>query len=338
MFLYQTYVWIELLNAKMKMNKPLVSIIVPIYNSEKYISLCLESIISQTYKNLEIILVDDVSIDKSFSICESYQKIHSNVFIFKNIENKGAAYSRNVGLKHSKGELICFIDSDDYVSPNMIDNMVSALIANKTDVCCCGRFDVINGTVKKGLCPKKNEVINGIEMLNRCFLYEDVDFSPCDKIYRKELWKDSLFPVGRVCEDVFALYNLFIKCSDVCLIDKPLYYYNHHDGSASQDAFNKNTFDFEYYTKIIYSDVMANHPKLLPNARIYRMKSLLYTVSYVGKIKKSTYSKYKERLYSYKNELKEYKRYMTFRQYCIFFAYVTHLARPYYYLMRLFEK
>ncbi len=118
------------------MNKPLISIIVPVFNSEKYISRCINSILEQTYGNFELIIINDGSKDKSLKICEEYQKKDRRIKVF-NQENKGQAFARNVGLDNAKGEYISFIDSDDYVHSRFLEYLYNALISSDSDISMC---------------------------------------------------------------------------------------------------------------------------------------------------------------------------------------------------------
>ena len=112
---------------------PLISIIVPVYNVEKYLSRCIESILSQSYKNLELILVDDGSTDLSYEICKKY-KAEDNRVIITNQKNAGSSVARNTGLSYAKGEFIGFVDSDDWVLPNMFDVMISKALKHKLNI------------------------------------------------------------------------------------------------------------------------------------------------------------------------------------------------------------
>ena len=117
----------------------LISVIVPIYNVEKYLERCLDSIIKQTYKNLDIILVDDGSIDNSTKICDEYVKKDSRIKVIHK-ENGGLSDARNVGIDNSDGKYICFIDSDDYIELDMIENLYDGIVKNNANICCCGKL------------------------------------------------------------------------------------------------------------------------------------------------------------------------------------------------------
>lgn len=310
--------------------QPLLSLVVPVYNAACYLDKCIESLVKQSYKNIEIILVNDGSKDDSLLICNSYAKKFKNISVI-DTENGGAAHARNIGLRIAKGEYLTFVDSDDYVDLQMYEILVKEIIKTQSDVCVCGRFDVCDGKINEGLCPNKCEILSGKETLNRCFIYDNVDFAPWDKIYKREIFSDVSFPEGRICEDVMALYQVFLKCTKVCFVNQRLYYYVHHAGSASTVQYNKHTYDFEHFAGIILKDVKEKHLELLHNCEIFRMKSILYVTSYAGKVPHRIYKEIKAKLYSYKGELQNYKHLMNKRQKRIFYAYKFHLARFHYY-------
>ena len=124
----------------MNKNEPLISIIVPVYNVEKYLSKCIDSIINQTYKNIEIILIDDGSTDSSGAICDKYALVDSRIHVL-HIENSGVSNARNVGLNHATGDYIGFVDSDDYIEPNMYELLLEELIADDVDVVQCNHAE-----------------------------------------------------------------------------------------------------------------------------------------------------------------------------------------------------
>ena len=137
----------------------LVSIVVPIYNTEQYISKCIESLINQTYKNLEIILIDDGSTDNSFNICKKYQKEDERIKLFHK-ENGGVSSARNYGIKKATGEYICFCDSDDYYSLEALTIMTDTIRDSNADLCCFGRY---GGSFENKYISKRE---NPLELLN----------------------------------------------------------------------------------------------------------------------------------------------------------------------------
>lgn len=142
----------------MKMQLDKISIIVPVYNVEQYITRCIESITSQTYRNIEILLIDDGSTDNSGNICDEYQKKDSRVMTFHKT-NGGLSDARNYGIKHASGQYLCFVDSDDYISKHMVEILYNNLIKYSADISACGFLTVHDGICGKKKAPRKGKSI-----------------------------------------------------------------------------------------------------------------------------------------------------------------------------------
>lgn len=204
-----------------------VSIIIPVYNSEQYLSECLESVLKQTYSNLEIILVDNGSTDKSFSICKKYEMENSNV-LSTFCGEQGAASARNEGIKISSGDYIMFVDSDDYLEDTYCEELVSGIENAQTDICVCGIRKIMeNGETCDYLCPEF--IINSLHEFQNMMLYLYDNFllnSLFNKIYIKERIRflfDNEFQIG---EDLlFNLKYLSDKNLSISGISRILYNY-----------------------------------------------------------------------------------------------------------------
>ena len=151
------------------MKEPLISVIISVYNTEQYISKCLDSILNQTYKNLEIIVINDCSKDKSYEILKKYAKNNSNIKLLNNEVNKGLSYSRNIGLDHSNGEYIGYIDSDDYIDDTYYEKLVKAILKEKSPS--CGSKYIYDGSFSRNLIPGEGITTkllkeNGIEVVS----------------------------------------------------------------------------------------------------------------------------------------------------------------------------
>ena len=218
--------------------KPLISIIVPVYNCENYIDKCIRSILDQTYRNLEIILVDDGSIDGSFQICDYWShKDHRVVFISK--RNGGAASARNLGLKYAKGDIIGFVDGDDYIAHNMYELMIQNMIDTKADVVCCGRFYIKYNRFIIRLCNPEQFRFSPEEAISDMLVLKSMDEAVWDKIYKKELFVDIQFPEGEINEDLMVIPYIFAKCSLVTHIGIPLYYYRYTSGGVTKSNYSE---------------------------------------------------------------------------------------------------
>lgn len=222
----------------------LISIIVPVYNVEKYLKRCVKSIINQTYKNLEIILVDDGSTDKSPLICDEFCDERIKV-IHK--ENGGLSDARNAGLKICKGAFISFIDSDDYIENDMIEILYNRIISDKSDICVCNfKMTDDNGNILR----EDNQVIEDC-ILNKNEYYEKLSkpyywcyVTAWNKLYKKEVLSDFEFKKGKIHEDEFAICDIIKKCDKISCIKKPLYFYIQRENSIMHRKFSIKNMDF----------------------------------------------------------------------------------------------
>ena len=218
------------------MNKELISIIVPIYKVEKYLEKCLNSIINQTYKNIEIILIDDGSPDNCGKICDEYAKKDSRIKVFHQ-ENKGVSAVRNFGIKKATGKYIMFIDSDDYVDKTMAEHLYDNLKEYNADISVCGFYFVINGQKKR--ISKKDEIkiLSSYNAIKASYNINEIFNILCNKLFKKELFNNIKCPEGRIIEDLFIVYLLLDKSNSIVVSTKPLYYYLKRNSSATG---NKN--------------------------------------------------------------------------------------------------
>lgn len=207
-----------------------VSVIIPTYNTEKYIERCLHSVTEQTYQNLEIIIVDDGSIDRTVELCQKYQRTDSRINIITK-ENGGAGSARNVGLKNVSGDYISFIDSDDYIEKEMIDVLVSLLEENNADISICG---VYTNPAQKSV---SNEIICYDNITALCNLLNEKILSyPVNKLYNKALFDGVFFPESMTFEDLYVMPEIFSKASKVVetKLDLCCYYYDRPDNVSSK--------------------------------------------------------------------------------------------------------
>lgn len=257
---------------------PLISVIVPVYNVEAWLPRCVDSILSQTYEKLEILLVDDGSTDDSGLICEEYAKKDTRIRVIHK-ENGGLSSARNAGLDAASGEYIGFVDSDDWIEPEMYAEMLALMEQNHAQLVCAGRYDVDGGTGEKtvGLCPKRQEQVSGEELAGRIFLWDHCDSSACDKLYRRELFDGIRYPEGKTCEDIPVTYRLALKAQRAVLCNKPFYNYYHRSGSISKGAgITEKTFHYSQHTAVILEDIRRNHPNIAAQAEFLRVHSLYH--------------------------------------------------------------
>lgn len=222
------------------MNKKLVSIVVPIYNVEEYLRECIDSICTQTYENIEIILVDDGSTDTSPEICDTYQKIDSRIRAFHK-NNGGLSDARNYGLNVATGEYIAFIDSDDYIDESFVKNLLQAAEENDADIAVCSYRKVYDKPIQKyGNINYIAETVSGISFLKSLYSgkHSDMGFVAWNKLYKKKLFTDHeiIYPKGRIYEDTFTTYKLLYYTKKVALIDYAYYSYRIRPGSIMQSS------------------------------------------------------------------------------------------------------
>ncbi|MGM9978893.1 MAG: glycosyltransferase family 2 protein [Clostridium sp.] len=225
----------------------LISVIVPVYNVEKYLSKCIQSIINQTYKNLEIILIDDGSQDNSSKLCDEYSLKDSRISVIHK-KNGGLSSARNVGLSNANGDYITFIDSDDWIDQNMISTLFNIINQEKSDIAVCNYFLAYNEEIQ--IQKDKIEIKNfsNIEALKK--LYDEklkiVMTIACCKLFKRELFNNINFPDGRIHEDEFTTYKLLYKAEKISYTNKKFYYYRQRKDSIMNSAFNKKKLDIIY--------------------------------------------------------------------------------------------
>lgn len=210
----------------------LISIIVPIYKIEDYLEKCVNSISDQTYRNLEIILVDDGSPDQCGEICERMKEKDSRIKVLHKV-NGGLSDARNAGIKAANGKYIAFVDGDDYVHKDYIKNMYKAIIEENADVSLCS-FTVIEGNhvLKVEKVSDKKCSMDGSELLKKVLTDTGYKYVVAwNKLYKSELFQKHLFAKGKIYEDEYINFELFWDVKKVTLIPDDLYYYIRRQGS-----------------------------------------------------------------------------------------------------------
>ena len=262
--------------------KPLVSVIVPVYNSTAYLKRCVDAILSQTYSNLEIILIDDGSTDDSLALCNEFSKSDSRVKAFHK-ENGGSSSARNVGIKEASGEYICFCDSDDYYEPDIIENLMKVFVEKEDAVVaqCMAVCRYEDGTLESGPLKDSGEIVRETseEYLRELLLHLG-DSSFCTKMIKADFMKRFKFNEGRLNED-FELLVYMAEEFD-CIYTYEITGYNIilRFGSNTRNVY-KNLF---YDCMIENSDMVAKlvdekHPTLKEEARKFQLYQRLdYTL------------------------------------------------------------
>lgn len=232
-----------------------LSVIVPVYKVEQYICQCIESIINQSYSNLEIILVDDGSPDNCGKICDQYAKMDNRIRVIHQ-SNMGLSAARNAGLDAATGYYIAFVDSDDFISVNMYENMISELEKNNIDIISCNSFRVKGDKIKGSYGYGKIKIFDKKTILVK--VLQDYDNTIWNKVYKKTIVKNVRFPVGRKFEDTATVYLFFANTTKVGCLDKSYYYYRYNPNSITQTSFNaKARYDFVlgYIERLEYAQI-----------------------------------------------------------------------------------
>lgn len=239
---------------------PLISVIVPIYNVEKYLNKCVDSIINQEYTNLEIILVDDGSPDNCGRICDEYKGKDSRIKVIHK-ENGGLSSARNAGLDIATGDYIGFVDSDDYIEPDMYSKLLQAIAKENCSLAICGTAYVFEDgkRIEKTLAGNVL-VMNFEEALTEMNQYRYFDMGAWSKLYNAKLFADIRFPVGRLSEDFFIMFKIFDKAQKIVFVSDPVYNYVQRKDSISRGK--KINRDFEYAAKKQMEYLDAYYPSM----------------------------------------------------------------------------
>ena len=261
--------------------KDLISIVVPVYKVEKYIRNCIESIINQTYKNLEIILVDDGSTDECPKILDEYSKKDSRIKVIHK-ENGGLSSARNEGIKLATGKYIGFIDGDDTVNVEMYEMLSNVLEKYKLDIAFCNIVKVYyndNNELEFEKTAQKEyeeKIISNSEALKLMMMDGSVGNFACTKLFKRELFNDIKFPEGKVYEDVGTIYKIVSKVNKIVYVNKNLYHYLYGRPGAITSSFSEKKIidSLDVYSEQ-YNYIKENYKNIKDYANITWIK--MYT-------------------------------------------------------------
>ena len=222
-----------------------VSVIVPIYNVEKYLEKCINSIISQTYSNIEIILVNDGSTDSSELICKKYENTDKRIRYYKK-ENGGLSSARNYGIDRAKGDYLVFVDSDDYISKEMINILLNVAISNNADIVECDFLEFFeNSKIEDSNIDRTidNKCYSSYEAISSLICNTGITPIAWNKIYKRQMFNQLRYKEGIYHEDEELIVKLLSRANNICKIDVPLYFYMIRNGSITNSKFNKKHLD-----------------------------------------------------------------------------------------------
>lgn len=250
----------------------LVSIIVPVYNVEKYLNACMISILNQTYANIEIILIDDGSKDNSGVMCDEYANIDSRVKVIHK-KNGGLSDARNTGILKTNGKYIMFIDSDDVVASNYVEYLYTLLIENNADIAIC---DVVHCYPNKKIAFEQEtsrRVFMPEEAIEEMLYQKNILVSACGKIYKRKLFDRIFFPQGMLFEDSAVMYKIFDQTNIIAFGNAKLYGYLHRDDSITTQEFSKRDEDILIIAKQIVDYMSERDSRLQRAATAYELNA-----------------------------------------------------------------
>lgn len=253
------------------MESDLISVIIPVYNTEQYIAACLDSVLTQSHRNMEVIVVNDGSTDYSLQIAEKYAENDDRVKVYTQ-NNKGQAEARNHGLEVATGDYITFVDSDDMLLPKSLEVMIKFMELKGVDII---EGKLIEGIEHKQINYVKNlssEIFDSLQAIE-FILYQRKGLpSPCGKIYRKELFDGLRFTNGIIYEDLDLFYKVYERADKIALINYPVYFYRINEESTTH-TWKPERLDVLKVTEDLENYISQKYPHLIEAARDRRLSA-----------------------------------------------------------------
>ena len=224
----------------------LISIIIPVYNVEMYLERCIESVVNQTYRNLQIILVDDGSTDTSGILCDNYADGDKRIRVIHK-DNGGLSDARNAGIDVATGKYIMFVDSDDWIRKDCVEILAKAIQYSKKKISVCEYLRTNKWEISE--VSKEIDVVDLVEewtieeAYRHLFLCKKIDNSVCAKLYERSLFQEIRFPVGKLYEDQFTTYKLFHSAQVITFVEQDMYFYYNRQGSIQNENFSLRKMD-----------------------------------------------------------------------------------------------
>ena len=287
--------------------KPLLTVVIPVYNVEKYLKRCIESILIQEWKNYDILLVDDGSTDNSPQICDDYAKAYDFISVIHK-KNGGLSAARNTGISHAEGEYVYFLDSDDWIEPNTFSDLAEVIESDQYDIISFNREFVKSEADIIKSDSKQSKRLTGKEALVEMFSYGFITGFANDKIYRKALFtKNNIqFPVGKYYEDLGTNYKLFLAAKKIYATNQKYYHYLIDNPDAITKSWNEQKFEnmIGFYKEIYYSDAVRSKldSSELEIAKMFFVDGMTHSLSSL--YKSNLYKTYPKLTKSVKKELK----------------------------------
>ncbi len=262
-----------------------ISVIIPVYKVQDYLPKCIESVLGQTYQNLEIILIDDGSPDQCGAICDAYAAKDARIHVIHK-ENEGVARARNDGIAYATGDYISFIDSDDWIAKDAYELLYQGLKEYGADCCVGGCVTVIekDGTLK----AKKNQYQpvfceTSTEAMKRVLLNGSAVWN---RLFKREVFEEIRFPADRINDDEVVALHAYAECEKIVFLDRDTYYYRIRQNSITTSGFSRRDMDYYYNSRENLAFVSEVRPELRECAEFKYMKAMLYCYINLRKIKK----------------------------------------------------
>lgn len=277
------------------MNKPLVSVIVPVYNAEFYLRDCVRSIIDQSYPRLEILLINDGSLDDSGVLCDALAETDDRIKVFHQ-ENRGVSAARNVGLNNAIGEYIVFVDSDDQLSPNAVSLLLNDAIQHKAEVASAVKSLVkLNGETIDLYGNGALTVYTGLKPLQLSLDRDRQTNSVCAKLFRRAFLEDVRFVEGKnINEDSFFLFECYLKQPVLVQHNEAVYRYFVRENSNSRGRFSEKYLDMLYFAKRKKEMVLATYPQLSNHVVNMEVSTHLFFLEALCRTTDKKYRKYQQ--------------------------------------------
>lgn len=286
----------------------LISIIVPIYNTGRYLDKCMQSILRQTHENLEIILVDDGSTDGSSEKCDYWAQTDPRVRVIHKA-NGGQASARNAALNVCSGDYIGFVDSDDWIEPEMYAELLAHAEKFGAKLAVCGRYDAYEGSDEMHIVKRLegSGLYRAYDVLPKMAMGQMSDFSVCDKLHARELWREIRFPEGEIYEDFAVMYKILFAADTVVFCDNPFYVYFHRKGSTVTAGFREALTAYPKQTKDFVEYISRLYPEYTKYAVWAHVKALHFLMFKLLRSDKKTYYSNRALYKGYVRELKKYR-------------------------------
>ncbi len=284
-----------------------ISVIIPVYNVERYLKKCVDSVLKQDYTNIEIILVDDGSTDSSGNICDEYSNKYPNKVKVIHKKNGGLSDARNYGIKKSSGKYLIFVDSDDWIEENTISYSYKEIIENNAQIAVYGISIDQEGKKAKIKKPSEKRIISSKLAIIYLNSFRGIDVSVCNKMFCREIFNNIEFPVGKLCEDYYIIYKLFENTKQIILIPEVFYHYYQRPNSIVRNSnlnmdylyaaeeemkylskYNKD-IEFAGITGYVFANITLYHMKYIRNIKNEKKELLKHMKKYKKSVLNNKY-------------------------------------------------